>query len=170
TALHRAVQNGCLELVQALLDAGADVNCADKSKWTPLIFAACVSASPECVRLLIERGADVNAIGPDGKTAFHFTCWHGIGEMAKTLLQAGADLNAADDAGNTALLLAVSSAHDQVVEWLLNSGSDINRRNRAGKTATDVAEKELSSPYAAEIRTPRLERIIELLKKAGTRR
>ncbi|WP_300607082.1 ankyrin repeat domain-containing protein [Trebonia sp.] len=43
------------------------------------------------VRLLLERGADVNGRRGDGMTALHSACWRGLGRVAQELLDAGAD-------------------------------------------------------------------------------
>jgi ankyrin repeat protein len=54
TALHSATSNDHLEVMRALLDAGADPNAADVDEWTPLNYAWSV----EGARLLLEAGAD----------------------------------------------------------------------------------------------------------------
>jgi ankyrin repeat protein len=62
---------GRREVVAALLDAGADADAATLKGNTPLLFAA-NAGNCECARLLIERGACVNAQNKsDGDTSLH---------------------------------------------------------------------------------------------------
>src|SRR5262249_28198143 len=58
TPLHHAAGFGRLATMKLLLDAGADVNAANRRKSTPLFWALHDEAK---VRLLLERGADINA-------------------------------------------------------------------------------------------------------------
>lgn len=51
-----------------LITAGADVDAKDVGDWTPLHFAARTD-SPEVVQLLLDSGADVNAINGRGETS-----------------------------------------------------------------------------------------------------
>src|SRR5262245_46973751 len=55
-----ALRNADAQAIRKLLADGADVNGRDDEGNTPLILAS-FYASPECVQLLIEKGADVNA-------------------------------------------------------------------------------------------------------------
>jgi len=73
TALHAAVQGikGNVGVVKALLDAKADVDARTHKGNTPLLFAA-NSGQLECARLLIDRGACVNAQNnADGESSLH---------------------------------------------------------------------------------------------------
>ena len=59
------------------------------------------------VKLLIEKGADVDTIGTDGATAFHVACFLGLQKCAVALIEAGACLTIRDDDGQTARELAI---------------------------------------------------------------
>lgn len=61
TLLHYWVNVGRADIVELLLDHRAGVNLPDDSRWTALHFAA-AKGDLEMVRLLVARGADINAI------------------------------------------------------------------------------------------------------------
>src|SRR5712692_4092092 len=65
--LFRAAVEGNVNLVRALLDAGADVNAREEEGETPLMYAS-VEGRTEVVLLLISRSADVNAISTNNET------------------------------------------------------------------------------------------------------
>ena len=59
-----------VEIVQLLVEQGADVTAIDKSYSTPLHLASSFG-TPEIVRLLIERGADITAEDERRRTPLH---------------------------------------------------------------------------------------------------
>src|SRR6516165_7337 len=63
--LFKVIRAGDLKAVSAQLDAGVDVNARDADDNTPLLLAA-VYTGPDCVELLLKRGADVNAVNKLG--------------------------------------------------------------------------------------------------------
>ena len=67
TALHWAARADRVELVQALIRAGAPVNAMNRYGVTPLSLAA-VNGSAAVVDALLEAGADANTVGADGET------------------------------------------------------------------------------------------------------
>ena len=68
SAILYAAIGGCPALVTALLDAGADANHRDRTNWTPLHHATYHADSAECVRLLINAGAALDARSEAGRT------------------------------------------------------------------------------------------------------
>ncbi|NMB61374.1 MAG: hypothetical protein GYA18_03435 [Chloroflexi bacterium] len=65
--LHFAV-NSSIEIIQMLIEHGADVNVKDAKGRTPLHIVAASKPTIEKMELLIENGADVNAVDNEGKT------------------------------------------------------------------------------------------------------
>lgn len=89
---------------------------------------------------LIQKGADVNAIGNDGKRPLHQAVVE-MEEVARALVKAGADINAQDNDGNTPLMYACMKAKEETVLWLLKTGADYKLQNNQGITAEDMAIK-----------------------------
>ncbi len=96
TALHRAA-NGVLPLekvlpvVNALLDAGADVNQRSEDAGVTPLLAAIQSEHEEVVRTLIAAGADVDAADRARKTPLKVAAEQGLPHMVKALVTAGAN-------------------------------------------------------------------------------
>lgn len=65
--MHHAAFYGHAELVERLVDFGADVNARDVYEWAPLHYAALKGRTDTCVALL-HCGADVMALTHTRKT------------------------------------------------------------------------------------------------------
>jgi len=120
TALFRAAEHGCAAIVEALIEAGANVDARDQFDRTPLIVGAWKS---EVVRLLISAGANVNAASNDGHTALMVAAQVGYTETADLLLKAGADFSIRDQRGCTARRYAQRSHSDAIQRMLENVGA-----------------------------------------------
>jgi uncharacterized protein len=73
---------------------------------------------------LLEKGADIKAIGTDGGTALHWAAYKGHETAMRLLLEKGADIKAANKNGATALYIAAQNGHKRVVR-LLEIGAGI---------------------------------------------
>jgi len=88
--LIEAVKKGYAPIVQAFLAKGAEVNAADDTGGTALIWAV-ARGRVETVRLLLDSGAAVNARDADGMTALALARRKNAQEIADILLAAGAE-------------------------------------------------------------------------------
>jgi ankyrin repeat protein len=94
----------------------------------------------DCVKLLIEYGADVNASGMN--LIIIIVCYYGFSECLKHIIAAGGNPNAEGSGGNTALIACADGGHIDCVQTLLSTGVlDIHKKNEAGDTALDCAKK-----------------------------
>jgi ankyrin repeat protein len=128
TPLHWATMNCAPEVIEVLLDAGADIDAVDARQWTPLmqvVFHVLVKKDVHsaCVRLLLDRGANVNARAERGKTALMLAAGHGYTELVTLLLDGGADIDATDEYGFTALTSPALGNRDEVRALLKGRGA-----------------------------------------------
>jgi ankyrin repeat protein len=140
-ALAWAVSGGHMNVVDALLAAGADVNAGPTA-----LQRAAEDGNLEMAELLIRAKADVNArLGYFGFTALQRAARVGHLEILERLLIAGADVNApaAENGGFTALQAAARHGHLNVVRRLLSSHADVNAAPAkvSGCTVMEAAER-----------------------------
>lgn len=92
TPLHFAAMNGRDEAAVALLKRGAAVEARDDYQRTPLLLCARERGQLSTARVLVEAGADVNAVDKFGSNALELAAWRGKGEVVDYLLDKGAGL------------------------------------------------------------------------------
>ena len=133
TALISAVRAGNVNEVEKLLKANPGlVNAVDRAGNTLLHYAAGFG-SLETMKLLLDKGGDVNAKNKRRSTPLH---WAIPSEAkVKMLLDRGADVNSPQIDGRTPLYNAASAANaDVVVKLLLAREADPNRATANGQT------------------------------------
>ena len=130
TALHWAVEQDDLEIVDLLLRAGARVSARTREGVTPLQLAAINGSAPMLDRLL-KAGADPNAaLTPAGDTALMMAARTGKTDAIRVLAEAGANVNAKEGwGGTTPLMWAVSEGHGEAAKVLIAAGADVNARS-----------------------------------------
>jgi len=112
TGLGFAAFFGHEEVARALLTMGANARLAARNALgvSPL-HSACASRSVGVVKLLLEHGADPNAVEGNGLTPLHTAAGNGNREIVTMLLEAGADRALRSSDGSTAA--DVARAHGQ---------------------------------------------------------
>ena len=128
------------EIVQALIDAGANIHDTNDQGDTALHSAAASgSGSAETLGILIKADANVHACTKEGKvTALHLAAREGSAEDVAVLLKAGANPHAGDFMGRTPLHWAWRYAPGVITE-LLAAGAGIDAPDDAGKTPLHAA-------------------------------
>lgn len=130
TAFFLAAKTTDLEAIKVLLAAGADPNIPAYDGTTPLMVAAGLGMwyvgedggslpgqedeATEVVKLIVERGADVNAVNKMGETPLHGAAFRGVNAIAEFLVDKGAKLDAKDMRGWTPLFVANGLSHGDV--------------------------------------------------------
>jgi ankyrin repeat protein len=132
TALHWAAGRGDDQAVNLLLQYGASTNAPDRIGQGPL-RSSLKASGPECLKLLIQSGADVMQVDHWEQTCLLAAMYYDdpVG-FGLPLIEAGIELNAKDFLGNTAILEAVRLGHSDAVEMLVDHGADVNLQNQHG--------------------------------------
>jgi hypothetical protein len=123
TALMVAAFKGNVAAVETLLAKGAAVR---RPGWTPLHYAA-AGGHNDIARMLIDKGAILNAPSPNYTTPLMMAAGEGHIMTVKLLLDSGAELTLRNEQGMSALDFAASRGHKDIVEGLTW------RLKRAGK-------------------------------------
>lgn len=114
TALMMASLRGQAALVQHLLKRGAVVN---RSGWSPLHYAA--TAPDEApMKLLLARGAAVDARSPNGTTPLMMAADYGPSVCVELLLTAGAQVDLKNDLGLSAVDFARQRGRDRLADQI----------------------------------------------------
>jgi hypothetical protein len=107
--------------------------------WTCLMQAAAYGHLDIC-RLLIDKGAQMEAKDSNGNTPLHFAAANGHLEIVRLLCDRGADIEAHDDDGCRSLHYSAYYGHISVVKELLEvRNAEINARTITGRTALKIA-------------------------------
>ena len=167
--IHMAVRTEKIELVKAVLEAGAQPG-TEGPGGTPLHWATELGNS-ELANLLIQKGADVSARNKDGEqplhlaaagnstelvellleagakvaepaeegTPLHYAAEQNSVEAATLLLERGATLEVKDSTGKTPLHWAAESGQMEMVGLLKDKGADLSAADEEGNTAAQLA-------------------------------
>ena len=151
-----------LQILQALVEHGADVRARDRNGDTPLLSAVTYPLlDVAVVKFLVEHGADLNAVNHDWNV-LRGASYLGNLAVVRFLLDQGVDVNGKDQKGQTALM-AVSKSEfwwkpeipplwwqpekpgrqraepQEVMQVLLDHGAQINAQDEKGWTALMLA-------------------------------
>jgi hypothetical protein len=126
-----------LEPLRHFLADGADVDAADESGWTALMYAAQLGTSDPAgaQALLLNAKASVDKPSLHGDTALAAAAYGG--HLNTLLLEHGAQINHANAEGVTVLMLLATRHYPDEVQQALKHGADVNARDQLGRTALD---------------------------------
>ena len=147
TALHVACKEGYCDIIEILLDKGADVQAVNDSKCTP-IHIVCRDLRLDCLKVLLgNKKCDLNQQNANGDTALHIVCKMVNTDaiyldMIQILLENGADVQAVDSNGDAPIHIVCKGLRLDCLKALLQSkGRDPNQQNADGDTALHIVCK-----------------------------
>ena len=121
-----------LEILELLLENGANVHAKDRSGWS-LLASACTFGNSAAAELLIRYGADLNAkMERFGWSPMISATTNGHKEVVQLLIKKNADLELKDDSGETALAKAIYREREDIAKLLIDSGAEVNSKDNEG--------------------------------------
>ncbi|XP_071953816.1 uncharacterized protein [Antedon mediterranea] len=133
TPLGIAVCSGDLYTMNALINAGADVELSDNQLMTPLMLAAQLGFDSK-LGFLLKNGANPMAIDKSGQTALHKTVRNKTTKCASVLIDHWSELvHAEDRMDQTALHFAAGEGNNELIDLLIGHGAKIGLVDRLGR-------------------------------------
>ncbi len=129
TRLFHATRFNDEELVEWLVEHGADVNKATEDGYTPLIVALGLG-NENLVHYFVEHGADVNKVTENEKSPLSFAFRSGDLNLFYYLIENGAKID--NEVGASILLRSILNSNEEFVKYLIAHGADINRGPKDG--------------------------------------
>ncbi|MBN2182486.1 MAG: ankyrin repeat domain-containing protein [Sedimentisphaerales bacterium] len=175
TPLHLASGKGHTEIVEFLLNHGANTELETCTGHTPMMLAAWYARDGkyETIKTLLEHGAKVNHKNEDGGTALHLAAMYSGKEVMNLLISYGADVNARDKDQTTPLHKAAMLNNIEASKALVEHGADIfvkrypseetlrsypSSRHTMNKTAKEIALKARHVELAQYLQTKEKEK------------
>ncbi len=146
--IFEASSLGRLERLQDCLSKA--LNSYSHDGFTALHFA-CYFGQPEAARLLIEKGAKIDAVASNATEVMplHSAASSRNLPAARLLVEHGAPVNARQQGGWVPIHAAAQNGDGDMVELLLAHGADVGIANNDGKTPSMVARDSGHLPIAA---------------------
>ncbi|WP_372997262.1 ankyrin repeat domain-containing protein [Marinobacter sp.] len=159
SALSTAIVWGRVDMVDALINAGASINKPSPVGTVPIHWASGFSAKEvngglvteseqiDIIRRLIEQGANVNARDGSGATPLFWAAEAGADKAVSVLLDAGAQPGVKTNVGTTAAIAALEAGHSEVAAMLRDRAPTENAKTEHSNTT--LAEAILSGDLTA---------------------
>ncbi len=138
-----AAMHGNHEVIEALLNKGADINTISEMGYTPLMWSVMKDYYIGASRLLMEAGANLNIQNHKGDTALLIALKESSGNTAELLIDNGADIHIQGNGSGfpeIPVALAAYKGYQDIVLKMINQGADVNAQCKDGETALSLAK------------------------------
>ncbi len=139
TPLMYAAQNGYLDIVEFLVDLGADINARPYNSNRTALMAAVENCYVETAEFLIRQGADFTVQDYRDRHLMHKGALCGFWEMCDMLLYYDLPADPVDEDKRTPLMLAAFDGYDSTVNVLIENQAFVNHADTNGNTALHMA-------------------------------
>ena len=137
TKLFKAIRDGKVKKVRALMQKGVNLDCKNNYGKTPLHYAVSalgVYKKETIVELLLQNGAKIEEKNSNGQTPLEIAVLNEQTLVAKIILKHGADVNVKRKLGHSLLHTAISFGNVSLVEILLEYGAEVDSPTKNGLT------------------------------------
>ncbi|MEE6472762.1 hypothetical protein FKM82_009713 [Ascaphus truei] len=142
TALKEAVKNGDYLTVKFALNSVEEYNLdQEDSSGMTLVMMAAAAGQDDLLRLLVKKGAKINARQKNGTTALIHAAEKNYLATVAILLEAGAYVNVQQTTGETALMKACKRGNSDIVRLLIEHGADCNVLSKHMGSAIQFAKQ-----------------------------
>lgn len=141
-ALRWAATDGLENVVRVLIDSEGGIREIVDSKdriGKCALHLASLNGHETVASLLLENGANVEAMAACAMTSLHLAAYYGHELVVRCLLDNGAVVNRPTDSGETPLQLAAKEGHLRVIRLLVTRGANIETADVKGRTALHIA-------------------------------
>jgi ankyrin repeat protein len=140
-----AVMDKYTEIVNLVLERGADIEATNKAGRTPLMLAILIK-DQEMFEFLLKKGANIEAKDKEGNTPLMMAGKKEFVEAIEILLIKGANIDARNNRGHTAIHLAKASSvyRTQAVRRLVNTKAhqDLDQDNSSRSSLSSSVRTE----------------------------
>ena len=120
--IFETINNGNFEDVKTLLEKNPGLLELKGINGRTPIFLAVTGDHVEIVELLINKGANLNALDKSKRNCLHLACYGRNEKIIQMLIKGGIDINAMDEMGHKPYDFAVSTNNDNIIAMLKSSG------------------------------------------------
>lgn len=139
-------QNNYFKTIELLINNGANINSHHSKLLETPLHKLCARIKPhiDVITMILEKGAEVNAINISGKTPVFYCSFNYSVELLNLLIKYGADITIKDKYKNTLLhddyINCFDEHFEEFLKVLISLGFDINSTNSTGLTPLDLCD------------------------------
>lgn len=127
------------EAALKLLELGADTELANEYGRTPLLNVARESGNADMARILVDHGADINAVDVFGDTPIILAAWRGFSAIVNLLLDHNAEVPVTGDTAVRLVRNAAERGLDRLMSLMVTRGVDLSIGSRHGGSLLHAA-------------------------------